>query len=109
MLSNELCNLANHDWRFHPQAKYYVARLFAEAILFRTDNHQAIIINTIEAYGRGKTVDIYKEIFGMWKGTAVETSLPPAFSIRYQMYGQRLSTLVTERSFSSEHNHVTCL
>lgn len=83
MLSNELCNLANHDWRFHPQAKYYVAGLFAEAILFRTDNHQAIIINTIEAYGRGKTVDIYREIFGMWKGTAVETSLPPAFSIRY--------------------------
>lgn len=83
MLSNELCNLANHDWRFHPQAKYYVAQLFAGAILFRTDNHQAIIINTVEAHRRRKTVDIHRETFGMWKYTAVETSLPPAFSIRY--------------------------
>ncbi|CEG82315.1 hypothetical protein RMATCC62417_16399 [Rhizopus microsporus] len=83
MLSNELCDLANHDWRFHPQTKYYVAQLFAGAILFRTDNHQAIIINTVEAYGRGKSVDIHREIFGMKKGTAIETSLPPAFNIRY--------------------------
>ncbi|KAG1456420.1 hypothetical protein G6F46_002310 [Rhizopus delemar] len=82
-LSDELCRLANHDWRYHPQIKYFVAQLFAGAILFNTDNHQAVILNAIEAYGRKKTVVIHREQFGVKKGTAIDTSLPPAFKTRY--------------------------
>lgn len=82
-LSNELCDLANHDWRFHQQCKYAVAQLFAGAILFRSDSHHAIMANTVEAYGRGKSVDVHREPFGVVKGVPVETSLPPANGYLY--------------------------
>ncbi|KAG0178484.1 hypothetical protein DFQ29_003423 [Apophysomyces sp. BC1021] len=64
-LTDDLSELANLDWHFHPQAKFYVVQLFASAILFRTDNNQAVMINCIEGYGRGKSVDIYREPFGV--------------------------------------------
>ncbi|KAI8335541.1 hypothetical protein BC941DRAFT_515043 [Chlamydoabsidia padenii] len=49
-ISEHVCNLLNSDWEFFPQ--------FPGAILINTGNNQAVILNTIEVYGRTKPVDI---------------------------------------------------
>ncbi|KAI8070337.1 hypothetical protein BC940DRAFT_365932 [Gongronella butleri] len=83
-LTAELCDLANFDWRFHEHSKYVVAQLFAGGILFQSDTHEAILMNTIEAYGRGKTLDAHREPSGIVKGVPIHSSLPPPIGCRYK-------------------------
>ncbi|KAI8381104.1 uncharacterized protein BYT42DRAFT_494727 [Radiomyces spectabilis] len=93
-LTDSLCELVKIDWKLHPQAKYCVAQLFAGAILYRTDVQEVIILNTVEAYGRGKTVDLHREAFGSVENEPLQTSEPPAFKTRYASVW---STTITAR------------
>ncbi|KAL4208310.1 hypothetical protein AB4K20DRAFT_1915692, partial [Rhizopus microsporus] len=78
-LADDICTLLNKDWQFYPQ--YFSATVFAGSIISNTNNNQAIIINTVEMYGRTKTTDYHCESFGKLKnsklviGTQVSNAL----------------------------------
>ncbi|KAG0930809.1 hypothetical protein G6F57_011483 [Rhizopus arrhizus] len=82
-LSSAICKLLNQDWEFHPQMRYFTAKVFSGAIMHNTGNGQAIIVNTVESYGRTKHVDGHREAFGRLKDTVVDTSLPPPIDTKY--------------------------
>ncbi|KAI9306974.1 hypothetical protein BJ944DRAFT_144408, partial [Cunninghamella echinulata] len=77
-LNDNICTLLNDDWILRPQMKYYSAQILAGAILVNENNGQAVVINTIEVYGRKNTVDIHREGFGTEKGFSISSSLPPS-------------------------------
>src|SRR6478735_8014468 len=63
--------------------RYFTAKVFSGAIMHNTGNGQAIIVNTVESYGRTKHVDGHREAFGRLKDTVVDTSLPPPIDTKY--------------------------
>lgn len=69
-----MCKLLNQDWEFHPQMRCFMAKIFSGAIMHNTGKGQAIMVNTVEAYGRTKHVDGHRETFGRLKDTVVDTS-----------------------------------
>lgn len=75
-LSPELCNLFNRDWEFYPQVKFATAKLFSGSILYNTNVGQAVIANTVEAYGRTKVVDSHCEPCRIIKGKALNRIHP---------------------------------
>ncbi|KAG2193392.1 hypothetical protein INT47_007684 [Mucor saturninus] len=59
---NDVAVLLNTDWMHVPQIKFDCAQVLAGAILLNTISGDAILLNTIEVYGRTKNVDIHHEI-----------------------------------------------
>ncbi|KAI8333140.1 hypothetical protein BC941DRAFT_121165, partial [Chlamydoabsidia padenii] len=101
-ISERVCNLLNSDWEFFPQFRFFSAMVLAGAILINTGNNQAIILNTIEVYGRTKPVDVFCEAFGKIKGSALPTSMPPtAIQTRYP--GLWTTTLMTPAPGNLKH------
>lgn len=82
-LSPEVSKMLNYDWELHPQVKYFTAKVLSGAILHNIRNDQAIMLNTVESYGRTKHVDIHRETFGKEKDTSISTSLPPPIDTMY--------------------------
>ncbi|CAO3689633.1 unnamed protein product [Rhizopus stolonifer] len=82
-LTSEICELLNKDWDFFPQIKFFSSKLFSGAILENKINGQAVMINTIEIYGRIKHVDVHRESFGKLKENVKLTSLPPPIKTMY--------------------------
>ncbi|KAG0195624.1 hypothetical protein BGX28_000978, partial [Mortierella sp. GBA30] len=82
-LDKAMCELLNDDWRLKPQLQYACAQMLAGAIMFNTKNGQAIIINTLEVYGRKQSIDAHCETFSVRKGVAIKSSLPPNTDFRY--------------------------
>jgi hypothetical protein len=82
-LSDEICGLPNRDWQFWPHLRYASAVILAGCLLVKK-NGEAVIANTVEVYGRQKTVDIHREPFVVQKGHPVTTSLPPPIKTRYE-------------------------
>ncbi|KAF9966376.1 hypothetical protein BGZ73_001020 [Actinomortierella ambigua] len=83
-LSDEICELLNRDWQFSPHLRYASAFILAGCLLVNNKNGQAVIANTVEAYGRQKTVDIHREPFVVHKGQPATTSLPPSIKTPYK-------------------------
>ncbi|KAF9079686.1 hypothetical protein BGX23_003432, partial [Mortierella sp. AD031] len=83
-LSDEICELLNRDWQFSPHLRYASAVILAGCLLVNSKNGQAVIANTVEAYGRQKTVDIHREPFVVQKGQPATTSLPPSIKTPYK-------------------------
>ncbi|KAI7860782.1 hypothetical protein BDC45DRAFT_5008 [Circinella umbellata] len=77
LLTDDICAEMNKDWRFYQQTGFFTAAIMAGAILLNTNNNQAIMINTLEIYGRTKSVDQHRESFGKLKSGARPNSLPP--------------------------------
>ncbi|KAI9317870.1 hypothetical protein BX666DRAFT_1932193 [Dichotomocladium elegans] len=82
-LTPDVCAIINKDWDFFPQIKFATVQIFAGAILYNTTNGQAFMLNTVEAYGRTKSIDPHREPFGKLKGSTKPTSLPPPGKIPY--------------------------
>jgi hypothetical protein len=82
-LSAEYYGLINYNWTFYPHIKYFAVQLLAGSIINNAINNETIMVNTIEVYGRKKTVDIHRELFGNNKHNAIPTSLPPPCKNRY--------------------------
>lgn len=59
-----------------PQIKFACVQVLAGAILLNTISGEAILLNTIEVYGRTKNVDIHREI-----STPEDSTLPPSSSL----------------------------
>ncbi|KAG0297813.1 hypothetical protein BGZ96_004743 [Linnemannia gamsii] len=83
-LSDEICELLNRDWQFSPHLRYASAVILAGCLLINKKNGQAVIANTVEPYGRQKTVDIHREPFIVQKGQPATTSLPPSIKTPYK-------------------------
>ncbi|KAG1178824.1 hypothetical protein G6F70_000515 [Rhizopus microsporus] len=83
-LTDDICTLLNKDWQFYPQVKYFSATVFAGSIILNTNNNQAIMINTVEMYGRTKITDYHRESFGKLKNSVIKNSLPPPIKIFHQ-------------------------
>ncbi|CAO3631090.1 unnamed protein product [Mucor fragilis] len=58
-LSKPICESINRDWLIFPQYRYAVSQLFAGAILI--EQSSAIILNSVEPYGRLKSTDQHYE------------------------------------------------
>ncbi|KAI8645045.1 hypothetical protein BD408DRAFT_339555 [Parasitella parasitica] len=82
-LSPDVCKVLNNDWEFHPQVRYFTAKLLSGAIMHNTCNSQAIMANTVEAYGKTKHVDAHRETFGKEKDNSITTSIPPPIDTMY--------------------------
>ncbi|KAI7902420.1 uncharacterized protein BX663DRAFT_486728 [Cokeromyces recurvatus] len=82
-LSAEYSDLLNYDWTFYPHMKYFIAQLLAGSIINNAINNETIMVNTIEVYGRKKSVDIHREPFRNKKHNAIPTSLPPPCKTSY--------------------------
>lgn len=63
-LSPVVCKMLNNGCEFHPQVRYFTAKVLSGVIMHTTRNSQAIMANTVEAYGRTKHVDAHRETFG---------------------------------------------
>lgn len=59
--------MMNNDWNFYSNMEFVVAQLLAGSIIRNTMNGKTIMINTVEVYGRTKSVDIHREPFGTKK------------------------------------------
>ncbi|KAI8381122.1 uncharacterized protein BYT42DRAFT_479666, partial [Radiomyces spectabilis] len=71
-LNDDVAALLNKDWMHVPRIKSACAQVLAGATLLNIVTIEAILLNTIEVYGRTKNVDIHREIF-----TAEDSTLPP--------------------------------
>lgn len=83
-LTDDICTLLNKDWQVYPQVKYFSAAVFAGSIILNTNINQAIMINTVEMYGRTKTTDYHRESFGRLKNSVITNSLPPPIKTLHQ-------------------------
>lgn len=83
-LTDDICTLLNKDWEFYPQVKYFSAIVFAGSIILNTNSNQAIMVNTVEMYGRTKTTDYHRESFGKLKNSVITNSLPPPIKTFHQ-------------------------
>ncbi|KAF8982371.1 hypothetical protein BGZ46_001413 [Entomortierella lignicola] len=72
-LNREYCDFLNEDWGIRPGFRYACAQILAGCILLNTRNGQAILVNTIEVYGRMRSTDIHRESA---KNGTVDSSLP---------------------------------
>ncbi|KAG0250800.1 hypothetical protein BGZ95_007078, partial [Linnemannia exigua] len=82
-LNEPMCDLLNEDWEFRPQLRYACAQILAGSILLNCNSGQAVIVNTIEIYGRTRGVEAHRESFCIRKSVAIPTSLPPSTRTRY--------------------------
>ncbi|KAG1404681.1 hypothetical protein G6F58_010156 [Rhizopus delemar] len=76
--------------------KYAAAQLLAGCILQNQLNGKVVIANTVEVYGRKRSVDIHCEPFGTKKQSTIPTSLPPSVVLRYDnVYPVTLNSQLT--------------
>ncbi|KAF9118992.1 hypothetical protein BGX30_004161, partial [Mortierella sp. GBA39] len=83
-LDDGVCELLNRDWEFSPHLRFACARILAGCLLLNNENGQAIIVNTIELYGRTRLVDAHREPFVVRKGHPTANSLPPSIKTPYK-------------------------
>ncbi|KAK4514121.1 uncharacterized protein ATC70_006129 [Mucor velutinosus] len=76
------CQLLNDDWTFLPQLRYICAQLLAGAIIMNKKN-EAVLVNTVEIYGRQRSLDVHRESFVNKKGKSASSSLPPVTTKYY--------------------------
>ncbi|KAF9986004.1 hypothetical protein BGZ75_002302 [Mortierella antarctica] len=77
-------HILNEDWDLRPQYRYACAKMLAGSILLDSRNGQAIMVNTIEVYGRTPMVDAHRERLRTIQDVATVTSLPNPLWTRYK-------------------------
>lgn len=78
------CQLLNEDWTFLPQLRFACAQLLAGAIIMNKNN-EAVLVNTVEIYGRQRSLDVHRDNFVNKKGKSASSHLP-LVTIKYH-YG----------------------
>lgn len=76
-MNDDIANLLNQDWLLRPQMRFYAAKVLAGAILVNPSSLSAIMINTIEVYGRTSIIDAHCERSMTKKKVAAPTTNPP--------------------------------
>lgn len=80
-MNDDIANLSSQDWLLRPQMRFYAAKVLAGAILINPNSLSAIMINTIEVYGRTNIIDAHCERSISIKGVAARTTNPPIDSM----------------------------
>ncbi|KAI9490511.1 hypothetical protein BDB00DRAFT_931164 [Zychaea mexicana] len=70
--------ILRNNWLFRPQMRFFAAKALAGAILVDPTSCTAIMINSIEVYGRSSLVDAHHERCINKKGIASLSTNPPA-------------------------------
>ncbi|GAA5796876.1 hypothetical protein HPULCUR_002254 [Helicostylum pulchrum] len=60
-LTEDICSLLNICWLSSPNMKYFATKVMAGAILYNLETGQALLITSIETYGRTPSVDPHFE------------------------------------------------
>ncbi|CAO3677315.1 unnamed protein product [Rhizopus stolonifer] len=71
------------DLEFHPQVIFFTAVALSGSIIVNFNNNQAVMLNTVEVYGRTKSIDSHREPYGKLKNEVQVTSLPPPIATNY--------------------------
>ncbi|KAI8599256.1 hypothetical protein EDD21DRAFT_416972 [Dissophora ornata] len=83
-LSEPICDFMNEDWEFRRQCRYACAQILAGSALLNCNNGQAVMANTVEVYGKTRSIDAHREPFTVKKGFAIPTSLPSSSNGRHK-------------------------
>ncbi|KAI8635752.1 hypothetical protein BD408DRAFT_377804 [Parasitella parasitica] len=75
-MDDDTCKLLNNDWAFRPQMRFFCTRVLSGAILVNRMTGETLLINTIEVYGRFRTIDSHYERFNIKKNMFPPNSLP---------------------------------
>ncbi|KAI8365705.1 hypothetical protein BD560DRAFT_401427 [Blakeslea trispora] len=85
-LTNDMCKLLNEDWELRPQMRYFCARALAGSIIVNNKDNLAVLVNTVEVYGRNKSSDAHHErYFNMSSSGLLNSTLPPVIT-RYKNF-----------------------
>ncbi|KAF9357325.1 hypothetical protein BGX34_009441, partial [Mortierella sp. NVP85] len=77
MLSKKRCEWLNLNWTRHPEARLVASHMLAGAILYNIQTGEAIFVNEVETYGRGRIHDCHREQTGFAKDNIpMPTSMP---------------------------------
>lgn len=76
-MNDELSTFLNDDWTIDPQMRYACSRLLAGMIMVHSPTGKAVIVNSVEIYGRQRVLDSHRESFRVKLDTTSPTSLPP--------------------------------
>jgi hypothetical protein len=60
-MTDEIADFLNQDWLLHPQMRYACSRILAGMILLDTMTGKSIVANSIEVYGRTRSLDSHRE------------------------------------------------
>jgi len=76
-LSKKRCTQLNLNWTRHPEARLVASHMLAGAILYNVQTGEAILVNEVETYGRGRIHDSHREQSGVAKDNIpMPTSMP---------------------------------
>jgi hypothetical protein len=77
-LNDDMCELSNDDWKLRPQLRYFCARALEGSIIINNKDNTAVLVNTVEVYGRKKPTDAHHERYmSNNKPGLPSTTLPP--------------------------------
>lgn len=82
-MTDEIVKLLNQDWFFRPQMRFVAAKILSGAILVDPISSHALLINTVELYGRSSLVDAHHERCLNKRGIPAVSTNPPTSS-RYK-------------------------
>ncbi|KAJ2960877.1 hypothetical protein NQZ79_g3809 [Umbelopsis isabellina] len=89
-VDDTISEMMNTDWTFHPQLRYACARLLAGSIIMNK-NGNALLVNTVEIYGRTRTVDSHYERFWFSSKQPLKSTLPPLQSCYKNVWPTNIS------------------
>ncbi|SAM03876.1 hypothetical protein [Absidia glauca] len=90
-LSDDACRMMNDSWLLLPSLRYACSQLLAGSII-TNNNNEAIIVNSVEIYGRDRIMDEHRERSVNMEGVPVPSSLPPVPS----KYHKTWVTMISE-------------
>ncbi|CEP08586.1 hypothetical protein [Parasitella parasitica] len=61
-VNHQVCQMLNSDWERMPNIKYACAQVLAGCILVNEKAGHAVLVNTLEAYCRLRSVDVHREL-----------------------------------------------
>ncbi|KAI8594466.1 hypothetical protein EDD21DRAFT_330268 [Dissophora ornata] len=76
-LDDEMCSFLNQDWTFQSSLQYACAQILAGSIFYNPRNGHTVINNTVETYGRTRSVDAHRERITVVKDVLSPSTLPP--------------------------------
>jgi hypothetical protein len=82
-MTDDAVNLLNQDWLLRPQMRFFAAKVLTGAILVNPISSIAILINSIEVYGRSSLVDAHHERCLNKRGIPAVSTNPPV-NCRYK-------------------------
>ncbi|KAK3807939.1 MAG: hypothetical protein J3Q66DRAFT_86709 [Benniella sp.] len=75
-LSEDMIKRLNHNWTRYPEAPPVASLTLEGGILYNVKAGEAVLMNEVETYGRGRLVDCHQEQTGIVKQVPRPNSMP---------------------------------